>query len=141
MNFHSQHPKNNKFTIIYSLVDKAIKLSDESFHYEYLGLIKQLLSDNNYPVDLVNSHIEKRIKFLNNNTKKSKVRNKPRIVLPFVGELRPIMKNFFNKFYTDIIYSTSNKFSCFIKLGKDTCKTSENTNVVYRIDCNDCEAT
>ena len=38
------------------------------------------------------------------------------------------MKNFFNKFYTD-------------KLVKDTCKTDDNTNVVYRIDCNECEAT
>ena len=49
------------------------------------------------------------------------------------------MKNFFNKFHTDIIYSTANKFRRFIKLGKDKCKTGENTNVVYRIDCNDCE--
>ena len=46
--------------------------------------------------------------------KKSKVNNKPRIILPFVEELKPIMKNFFNKFHIDIIYSTANKFRCFI---------------------------
>ena len=51
------------------------------------------------------------------------------------------MKNFFNKFCTDIVYSTANKFRRFIILGKDTCKTGDNKNVVYRIDCNDCEAT
>ena len=49
LNFHSQHSNNNKITIIYSLVDKAIKLSDESFHNENLSLIKQLLFDNDYP--------------------------------------------------------------------------------------------
>ena len=67
LNFHSQHPNNNKIAIIYSLVDKAIKLSDESFYNENLSLIKQLLFDNDYLVDLVNTHIEKRLKFLNNN--------------------------------------------------------------------------
>ena len=139
MNVHSQNPNNNKIAIIYSLVDKAIKLSDESFHNENLSLIKQLLFDNDYPVDLVNTRIEKRLKFFNNNSKKSKVNTKPRIVLPFVEELNPIMNNFFDKFHTDIIYSTANKFRRFINLGKDKCKTGENTNVVYRIDCNDCD--
>ena len=47
------------------------KLSDKSLNYEKLSLIKQLLFDNDYPVDLVNTHIEKRFKFLNNNSKKS----------------------------------------------------------------------
>ena len=141
LNFHSQHPNNNKIAIIYSLVDKAIKLSDVCFHSENLSLIKQLLFNNDYPVDIVNTYIEKRLKFLNNNLKKLKVNNRPRIVLPFVEELKPVMKNFFNKFHTDIIYSTVNKFRRFIKLGKDKCKTGENTNVVYRVDCNDCDAT
>ena len=97
--------------------------------------------DNDYPVDLVNTYIEKRLKFLNINSKRSKVNNKPRIVLPFVEELKPIMKNFFSKFHTDIIYSTVDKFRHFVKLAKDKYKTDENINVVYRIDCNDCEAT
>ena len=98
LNFNSQHLNNNKIAIIYSLVDKAIILSDESFHNENLSLIKHLLFDNDYPLELVNTHIEKRLKFLNNKSKKTKVNNKPRIVLQFVEELKPIMKNFFNKF-------------------------------------------
>ena len=62
LNFYSQHPKNsNKIVIIYSLVDKANKLLDESFHYDNLSLIKQLLFDNDYPVDLVSTHIKKRL--------------------------------------------------------------------------------
>ena len=62
LNFHSQHPNNNKIAIIYLLVDKAIKLSDKSFHNENLILIKKLLFGNDYPVGLVNTHIEKRLK-------------------------------------------------------------------------------
>ena len=58
LNVHSQHPNNNKIAIIYSLVDKAIKLSDEIFHNENLSLIKKLLFDNDYPLDLINTHIE-----------------------------------------------------------------------------------
>ena len=45
--------------------------------YRKPSLIKQLLFDNYYPLDLLNIHIEKRLKFLNNNPKKSKVNNKP----------------------------------------------------------------
>ena len=35
-----------------------MKLSDESFHYENLSLIKQLLLNNDYSEDLVNLHIK-----------------------------------------------------------------------------------
>ena len=41
------------------------------------------------------------------------------------------MKNFFNNFHTNLIYSTANKFRRFIKLGKDKCKTGENTNALH----------
>ena len=39
-NFNSQHPHQNKIAIMYSLVDRTIKLSHTSFHNGKLNLIK-----------------------------------------------------------------------------------------------------
>ena len=38
------------------------------------------------------------------------------------------------------VYKTINKFNCLIKLGKDKCKPEENANVVYKINCKDCNS-
>ena len=48
LNYNSQHPHKNKIAIIYSLVDRAIKLSHTSFHNVKLNLIKQFLIINDY---------------------------------------------------------------------------------------------
>ena len=53
------------------------------------------------------------------------------------------MENFINhlfkKYNTNVIYSTKNKLSNIIKLGKDTTKIGDNANVVYKINCKDCD--
>ena len=40
-----------------------------------------------------------------------------------------------------MLNNTVNKWNCFIKLGKGVSSKYEKTNVVYRIDCNECAAT
>ena len=65
LNFYSHHPISNKIGIVCSLVDKSIKFSDESFHQENLNFIKNLLLDNNYPIELITKHIQKRITHIN----------------------------------------------------------------------------
>ena len=39
------------------------------------------------------------------------------------------------------MYKTINKFNCLIRLGKDKCKHTEKTNVIYIINCKACDAT
>ena len=61
LNFLSNHPFKQKIAIIKNLVDTAILLSHEKFHEENLEIIKNLLVLNNYPINLINKHINIRI--------------------------------------------------------------------------------
>ena len=50
--------------MIYTLVDKAILLSDKNFHKENLTIVKQLLLNNDYPSKFIDCYVEKRINTL-----------------------------------------------------------------------------
>ena len=65
---------------------------------------------------------------------------KSHIVIPYINELNPIISKFFNKYNSEMLNNTVNKWNYFIKLGKDVCSKDEKSNVVYRIDCNECTA-
>ena len=60
LNYNSQPPHKNKIAIIYSLVDRAIKLAHTSFHNVNVNLIKQFLILNDYPIELINKSIRLR---------------------------------------------------------------------------------
>ena len=61
INYLSHHPETQKISIIYSLVDKAIKLLDSQFHKGNLKTVKHYLSCNNYPSNIINKYISKRL--------------------------------------------------------------------------------
>ena len=108
------------FTIIY-ITPLAIKLSHNNFHETNISSIKLLLKDNDYPLTIIEYHIKrlKKIKF-NNNTPQNNaqisnnVNKKRMIVLPFVKEMEYVMKNFFKKYNTNVVFSTINKLNSTI---------------------------
>ena len=40
----------------------------------------------------------------------------------------------------EVIFKCINKFSVFIRLGKDPISIMDRNNIVYKIDCNDCNS-
>ena len=130
---------------MYTLVDKGIKLTHESFHKNNLDFIKKCLHLNNYPISFIELYIRKRLKFLNLNKDynpniilKSKYNNC--LILPFVKQINPIFKKCLLEYNISIVNTMSNKFDSIIKLGKDFVKKLDNSNVVYKIHCCDCLA-
>ena len=67
-------------------------------------------------------------------------RNRSFIALPYVKELENFINYFFKKQNTNVIYSTKNKLNKIMKLGKDKTKICDNVNVVYKINCKNCDA-
>ena len=63
------------------------------------------------------------------------------ICLPFVNELECFTKNFFKKLNINFVFSTINKLNNVIVLGKDREEKYNKNNVVYKINCKNCEAT
>ena len=102
-----------------------------------LSFIKQLLIHNNYPPELIEFHIKKRLKKLRHgcNTTTNKNKRNRFICLPYVKELESFINNFFKQHNTNVVYSTKNKLNNIIKLGKDKTKACDNMNVIYKIKC------
>ena len=80
------------------------------------------------------------IRFTEKNSEKTIENIKGFICLPYVKELWNFNKNFFKKYSTKVVNSAKNKLNNIIKLGKDKNDNSNNANVVYNINCNDCNA-
>ena len=74
------------------------------------------------------------------NSEKTLENNKGFICLPYVKELEDFNKNFIKNYSTKVVYSAKNKLNNIIKLGKDKNDKSNNANVVYKINCKDCNA-
>ncbi len=64
LNFLSAHPIQHKMSVVYGLVDRAMKLSDKEFHNTNLNKVRKLLEENNYPKLFVRRCINKRLRVL-----------------------------------------------------------------------------
>lgn len=145
LNYHSHHPLSQKIGIVYSITDKCIKLSNPEFHSKNLKEAKNILINNDYPVQFINKYVNIRVKMLNNNTPKNTIkqqtllRNK-KVIIPFFKNLTENIN--YNLKQNNIlpINKITNKFNSLITLGKDKLNKFDNKNVVYKIGCQDCDS-
>lgn len=107
VNFHSTVSVKDKVSIIYGMVDRGIKLSDEKFHNENLFFIFNTLLKNNYPSSFLLKHINARLQHICSSNDIQKVPFDPSriIVLPFVSELKNFFINLFKKYNIKVIFS------------------------------------
>lgn len=144
LNFYSSHPKKMKVNVANSFIKKVFNLSDKSFINENIKTIKQILTQNNFPLYLINSLINKNLNIplintqenleqttQNNTTKQFKT-------LTYIPTLT-------NKIIKTIKHNNTNlliankipqkAYSIYSKL-KDPISIGKNENVVYNIPCN-----
>jgi len=146
INFYSNHPYQYKLNTITNLVDHAILLSDERFHVTNLEIIKSILLNNGYPISVVQKQIKKRckmiennkmtgdgIKHMNNNDNKNYT-----LTVPFVNNVSNDIKRIVRNF-VDVRFTIPKKLDNVIKRGKDKLNNQQITEVVYKINCNDCD--
>ncbi|KYQ51389.1 hypothetical protein ALC60_09555, partial [Trachymyrmex zeteki] len=137
LNFNSHHPLYHKRGVIYSLVDKIIRLCHPRFQQNNLIKAINIFLNNSYPLDLIFSSIQKRIKFHTNKsgTVEKKIREKF-FTIPYVSSKKfaPIA----NRCHYKLAFSIPNSLNNFIKKGKDQLDPLCNQNVVYKISCDDC---
>jgi len=62
LNFHSQHPECQKRGTIFSLVDRAYRLSDSRFHRNNIIDIIEILLNNGYPSKFIFDNINQRLR-------------------------------------------------------------------------------
>jgi len=147
LSYYSHHPINHKKGVIFGMSDKIIKLSHPRYHHKNFIETINLLLRNGYPLEFIFSNIQNRIKksFLNkshNTSIISHTSNDPPnkyFTVPYIKHISNSFKSIPSKFGCPIAFTIPNTLSTFIKTGKDKIERSSRCNVVYRIDCKDCD--
>ncbi|CAB0035040.1 unnamed protein product [Trichogramma brassicae] len=86
LSFKSKHSTQQKINVVYNLTDRAILLSDKSFHASNLNIVSSLLQLNDYPRRFIDKYIHIRLQEI-----RSKSLSRERGVLPtrtFASELK-----------------------------------------------------
>jgi len=129
-----------------NLVDHAILLSDKRFHVKNLEIVESILRNNGYPKNIIKKQIIKRCKTienkgLTNNVNKlinSKDNTNYTMIIPYVSNVSDDLKRIVRNF-VDVGFSIPKKLDNIIKRGKDRLDNQQETEVVYKINCNNCD--
>ena len=144
LNYNSFHPLRLKCNIIYNLIDRAILLSNNSFHDKNISLVKNILYANDYPTPFVNKCIQSRLRKI-----RCANQNKENNTTNIQSWMRTISIPFKNRFFSQCSKTLKNfniatrplmvnKLTNVIKLGKDAFDKWEKTGIVYKFNCKDC---
>ena len=128
------------------LFDHVILLSHPKFHVKNLSSAIEILLDNNYPLDFIFNVFRERIKTLIHNNKSSKNPNKnisesaSFFTIPYIQNFSEKFNNVTRPLNVRISYQSLNKLNKIIKVHKDPLPDSSQSNIVYKINCLDCDA-
>lgn len=141
------------------MVDRAISLSHRKFHQKNLTSVKEILINNDYPLNFIESNIRKRMKKLrfntssnnngsrhddnnndNNNNRKHLFSLLPEISLPYNSHYTKL-SNCLKEYNISTVSLINKNLNTVVKLGKDISQKEDRTNVVYEFNCKQCPAT
>ncbi len=146
LNFNSHYPLCHKIGTIYGFVDRIVKLSHPWFHRNNLVKAILITLNNGYPLSFIFSKINIRLKFHIYNKKPvshdvSQVKdNKKIFTVPYVKSISERFLPITAKFNCKLAYTIPNTLEKFIKRGKDDLDLLHNHDVVYKISCDDRDA-
>lgn len=145
LNYHSIHPMNQKLSAALGLIDRVHRLSDDRFIGNNKSVIKDILMRNDYPLRLINRlmnrYNQRRNSTLSpNSTDGSSTTLKKYFSLPYVPKISQSIAKSITSVCDNVkvaFKSNSNVGGLFSKL-KDKKPLNESTNVVYCVECIDC---
>jgi len=146
LNFYSHHPYTHKRGTMYSLIDRVLRLSHPKFHHNNFDHVIKILLDNGYPLHLIFSTIRRRLQTTSHAHKTVPKEKEERpshsyFTMPYVSFISKKFIQFFrNITFCKLAFTCYNKLNKFIKVHKDVHPVSLRSNVVYQINCTDCDA-
>lgn len=147
LDYKSQHPYAQKRAMIFSMVDKVMLLSEKQFHHKNFKLVTNILQDNNYPLHIINSNIHSRIqtKYINKDTfSASNSLNAQRLAtlsIPYIPRLFENISQKMKKYNIRTVPKITSSLNRYVRRGKDSTQKMDQSGVVYKINCKDCDAT
>lgn len=142
LNFKSHTPNRYKKSVVNSLTDHAIKLAHPKYRPENLKKIKKVLEINSYPKHFYEPIIKNRIYTIyNKNKKQPKQNNSKYISMPYIPTVSENISNILKPYNITIAHKPFNTTKKFFTKLKPELKTNDETNTIYKIDCNNCNST
>lgn len=140
LNYNSNHPKCQKLSVIIGLTDRAIALTSPEYREETLKKVQSVLTNNQYPLGLIERIRKQRIyKFYNNiNNEKQKTENTTYVALPYANELSEKIKYSLAKYNITVCHKAQNMLSSVFTSLKSKVPTQKKSNLVYAIPCKNC---
>jgi len=138
------------------LVDRAILLSHPKFQQKNIELCIKILCENGYPLTIIFETINKRLKKLfafrlssdiNNemvsimNSEADPENKKHFFVIPYIRNISEIAASLINKSLFTADFRIINKIDKIVTVQKDRTEHTQKNNVVYKINCKNCEVT
>lgn len=133
---------------VYDLVDRAFLLSDPMFHQKNLKLIIGILINNGSPQHFIFNTINKRIDTLIhkhspiNVDELTPIERQPKrfFTIPYVRGVSEKFKAILDQDYYALSYRCFNRLNMFMRAHKDKIPYDAQNSVVYKLECNNCDA-
>jgi hypothetical protein len=125
------------------MVDRMILLSHPQFHRKNLSLVVNTLLDNNYPLHFIFAMIRCRLKHLfykNSAEEEEKTVLRRFFTVPYINSVSEKFLSFPLKYDCSVIFTIPHKLNKFITTEKDHIDRLSCNDVVYKINCKDCES-
>lgn len=150
LNYKSNHPIVQKISTAYGLIHRVFKLSSIEFWPKNRQLAIELLTKNNYPFTIINRSITKFMKSQiqqqdSNSTQISTTDNqkpvKRYIAADYVYGFSENLRKLFGKCNpeVDLVFRSTNNLKSIQPIKKDLTPKMQQSDLVYSIQCNDCE--
>ncbi|XP_044588865.1 uncharacterized protein LOC123268048 [Cotesia glomerata] len=134
LNYYSNHPLNQKISIIKGFVYRSLKLSSEQFHKDNLLRVESLLKKNNYPLGLIHSVFNNYNKDKNIPDHKLHVKKKF-IRFPFINPISNQINKCFKKTDIQLVFYNLVKMNSIYSRLKDKVDKGDQSEIVYQIPC------
>lgn len=142
LNFESSVPSRYKKSVVNSLTDRAVLLSDPKYRPFNIRKIKKTLENNNYPKKFFDPIIKSRINRYYNSTSKNctNKQDKKYVSLTYNPYINKQIANILKPFNIEIADKPQNHSKQFFTKLKPDIPKSETANTVYKINCKDCSS-
>lgn len=146
MQFGSHHPLVHKKCVVAGLLHRGLKLSEPMWREKNINLITKTLRQNGYPTQLIDKVKVQRVDKLYNPWSFDKLKElrsldnpyRTLTVVPYINGLSGRITKTLSKYGVRVVYKVLNNTSKLFSRLKDPVPHLDQSDVVYRIDCLNC---
>ena len=142
VNYLSAQPLVHKKAVVAGLVDRAVCFTNVIDRPKVIADVKKILRDNNYPDEFVNKIIKERVHKLYNGNSKPNIQEEDKkfISFPYICGLSENIEHLLKDKFKVAHKTHTNVGQLFSKL-KSRTKKENQSDVIYKVPCSNCQAT